>query len=239
MNTTKVNHGKTLMVAHRGCSALERENTNAAFVAAGNRSHWGIETDVHRTGDGQFVVIHDDRTGRVCAVDLPVETTSFERLRSLTLTDLNGRTDRADLRIPTLREYVATCKKYEKTGVLELKSRFTDDEIAGIIDVIRGEDYLGGIVFIAFDIENLIKVRAQLPGHPCQLLTGRYDAKLLATLKERALDLDIEYHALTEEALSALHEAGVRVNVWTVDDPAAAETFVKWGVDYITSNCLE
>ena len=43
---------KPRMVAHRGTSGLELENTNSAFVAAGNRSYFGIETDVHRTADG-------------------------------------------------------------------------------------------------------------------------------------------------------------------------------------------
>ena len=43
------------MVAHRGVSKLERENTMPAFVAAGNRSYYGIETDIHITRDGRFI----------------------------------------------------------------------------------------------------------------------------------------------------------------------------------------
>ena len=58
MNTIKLNcENKPLMVAHRGCSGLERENTNAAFVAAGNRSYWGIETDVHKTVEDRKSVV--------------------------------------------------------------------------------------------------------------------------------------------------------------------------------------
>ena len=49
MNTIKVDRKNTLMVAHRGVSGIEKENTCAAFVAAGNRSYYGVETDVHRT----------------------------------------------------------------------------------------------------------------------------------------------------------------------------------------------
>ena len=64
MNTIKIN-GNVKMVAHRGLSGIERENTNPAFVAAGNRSYWGIETDVHKTSDGQFIIIHDETTERV------------------------------------------------------------------------------------------------------------------------------------------------------------------------------
>ena len=56
-NTIKIAHGGVKMIAHRGLSGLERENTAAAFVAAGNRSYYGMETDIHRTKDGRFIVI--------------------------------------------------------------------------------------------------------------------------------------------------------------------------------------
>ena len=59
MNTIRFNH-QIKIIAHRGVSGLERENTCAAFIAAGNRSYYGIETDVHVTKDGKFIVFHDD-----------------------------------------------------------------------------------------------------------------------------------------------------------------------------------
>ena len=34
-------------------------------------------------------------------------------------------------------------------------------------------------------------------------------------------------------------EEGIKVNVWTVDDPARAEELISWGVQFITSNILE
>jgi len=55
MNTIKFASGNVKMVAHRGCSGLEKENTNSAFVAAGSRSYFGIESDVHITADGKYV----------------------------------------------------------------------------------------------------------------------------------------------------------------------------------------
>ena len=61
------------MVAHRGLSGIERENTCAAFVAAGNRSYFGIECDIHRTVDGGYVIIHDHNTERVAIDKLVVE----------------------------------------------------------------------------------------------------------------------------------------------------------------------
>ena len=124
MDTIKVNAGKTLMVAHRGVSGIEKENTHAAFVAAGNRSHYGIETDVHRTIDGKYVCFHDDTTGRVAIDNMVIEESTFDTLRNLLLTDIDGKKGRTDLRIPTLQEYIQICKKYDKIAVLELKTSF-------------------------------------------------------------------------------------------------------------------
>ena len=53
------------------------------------------------------------------------------------------------------------------------------------------------------------------------------------------MGLDIAYPALTEDAVRALHDCGVEVNCWTVDNPEDAKRLISWGVDYITSNILE
>ena len=65
MDTIKINKGSTRLIAHRGLSGLETENSIPAFVAAGNRSYYGVETDTHVTRDGRFIILHDDSTGRV------------------------------------------------------------------------------------------------------------------------------------------------------------------------------
>lgn len=50
MDTIKIDRNNVRLIAHRGLIGLEKENTCAAFVAAGNReSIFGIETDVHHT----------------------------------------------------------------------------------------------------------------------------------------------------------------------------------------------
>ena len=109
MNTIRFNH-QIKIIAHRGVSGLERENTCAAFIAAGNRSYYGIETDVHVTKDGKFIVFHDDTTDRLLGIHHVIEETDYETLRSLRLTDLDG-TRRGDLVLPSLEEYIRVCKK--------------------------------------------------------------------------------------------------------------------------------
>ena len=239
MDTIKINAGKTLMVAHRGVSGIEKENTHAAFVAAGNRSHYGIETDVHRTLDGKYVCFHDDTTGRVAIDNLVVEESTFDTLRNLLLTDVDGKKGRTDLRIPTLQEYIQICKKYDKVAVLELKNHFPEEDVIRIIEIIQQEGYLSNVIFISFDFENMLTIRRLLPKQRAQYLTVKYSEELVEQLVNERLDLDILHEALTKENIEYMHARGIVINCWTVDDPARGEELASWGVDFITSNILE
>lgn len=84
-STIKFDNKNTRVTAHRGLSGLERENTATAFVAAGNRNYYGIETDIHRTSDGKFAVIHDGSLARVAGLSVEVEKTPMELLREAVL----------------------------------------------------------------------------------------------------------------------------------------------------------
>lgn len=239
MDSVKINSLNTLMIAHRGLSGIETENTNAAFIAAGNRSYFGIETDVHKTSDGMFVVIHDDVTGRVADRDVSVEGSTYEELRSIGIKSPDGTFGRADMLIPSLREYISTCKRYEKTAVLELKNEFTSEEIKAICDEISEEAYLENVIFISFCFDNLVRLREFYPEQPVQFLIDDYNDDLPELLAERKFDLDIEYKALTKERIDALHAKGVKINCWTCNDKEAGEKLCEYGIDYITSNILE
>ena len=230
---------KPLMIAHRGMSGLEKENTASAFVAAGQRSHFGIETDVHRTADGRFIIIHDDNTKRVAGDEMIVEQTSFETLRSLRLLDTDGVKGRRDLILPSLEEYIGICRKYGKVAVLELKNHFDPEDADKIIEIIRGMDYLDQTIFISFDLPNMIHIRQRLPEQRAQFLVKNIYDGLLDTLLMYRLDLDIDYRGLTAEFVETLHRHELQVNVWTVNTEEDALRMINWGVDFITTNILE
>ena len=239
MNTVKFDKKNTLVVAHRGLSGLETENTNAAFVAAGNRSYYGIETDIHRTLDGRFIVCHDADLRRVVGENIPVEEVTLATALSTVLFDKDGTKGRADLRPSTLENYISICKKYEKHSVLELKSDFTDEEIAKIAQIIKSYDYLENVTFIAFGFENLVKLRKILPNQSAQFLFSEVTDEIIEKVKEYNLDVDVNFKALTEENVKAFHDAGITVNCWTVNTKEDGERLASWGVDYITTNILE
>jgi len=239
MNTIKFEKKNALAVAHRGLSGIERENTNAAFVAAGNRSYYGIETDIRRTADGRFVVCHDSTLKRVGGEEIPVESVSYELLKNVVLFDKDGTKDREDLRPCTLENYISICKKYEKHCVLELKSDFTEEETAKYIDIIKALDYLDCVTFISFKYDNLLKIREIVPTQSVQFLFSKFDEEIFERVRNDKMDVDVAHSELTEELIERFHNAGIVVNCWTVDDKERAEKLASWGVDFITTNILE
>lgn len=231
--------GHTRMIAHRGLSGIERENTLPAFVAAGNRSYFGLECDVHVTRDGKYLVHHDDSTGRVCERDLSLENSTAEALRALRVREAGKERFTDSLKLPFLTEYLAVCARYGKTAVIELKNPMAAEHIGAIVSICEQEYDPDRVIFISFCFENLVEVRKFRPRQAVQFLCCEYGAELLARLKEHGFDLDIAYQALTEENIFELHAAGILVNCWTCDDLRDAERLIAWGADFITTNILE
>lgn len=242
MDTIRIDKGNTKLIAHRGVSGLERENTYPAFVAAGNRTYFGIETDVHLSADGQFVILHDETTARVSLqkTDVHVEESPFSAVENLLLPDLDGSLSRRDIRIPRLADYISICKKYEKVGVLELKNPFAQADIARMVEEIRALGHLDSMIFISFSLANCLALRALLPQATVQWLTDRPLAPdMFGVLAANRLDIDIHYPLVDASLVQRLHGMGRRVNCWTCDKPDAAAALVAMGVDYITTDILE
>lgn len=241
MDTIKFeNKSSVKMIAHRGLSGLERENTCPAFVAAGVKSYYGIETDVHVTLDGRYIIIHDDNLKRVGGgLEMVVEQSLFDDLRAIRLTDRDGVTKRADIFLPTLEEYLSICKKYGKVAVLELKNEMSEQHVIGIANVVREMEMFGQTTFISFARGNLVALRAAYPDADVQWLLGSISDDKLELLISSGMDADVAGSALTKEFIDAMHAAGRVVNAWTVDSLETAAHLRDIGVDMITTNILE
>ena len=101
---------------------------------------------------------------------------------------------------------------------------------------------LEDIIFISFSYQNMIYIRQLAPKAQAQYLCGSktvVDETLIQKLKAYELDVDISYKLLTADTVRLFRENGIKINTWTVDDPAIAEQLAAWGVEYITSNILQ
>lgn len=236
--TKKINKQNTLMIAHRGLSGLEKENTIMAFTAACQLSYYGCECDIHKTKDGKYVVIHDSDTARVAGKSLIIEESNFKDIRKLELLDMDGKPKKI-LQIPTLEEYINTLKRYQKKAIIEFKNSFQKEDVNEVLDKIKELGYLSQCVFISFGIENLIYVLEYQKTLPCQYLMVEPTQEKLDYCFKYHMGIDIYYKFLTKPLIDEFHSRNLLVNCWTVNEIEDGNLLASLGVDFITTNILE
>ena len=252
-NTTRIAAAKMLaclptehevrMIAHKGYWLDTKENTAEAFIAAGKKSYYGIEADTRITADGEFVMIHDGNTNAATNGEtvVTIRETTWEEIQKIRLPGNDGTYD-TEYRIPRVEDYISICKEYGKVPFLELKDGHTKEELQSLIGKIESIGYLSETVFISFSWENCVLLRELLPDAKIMSLIEQDDItdELIEQLVEYDIGLDINQKRLWMKIfVENCHIKGVELGVWTCDDAAAAEKFISWGVDYITTNVLE
>lgn len=228
-------------ISHRGESADAPENTLESFALARQRATDGSECDVHFTHDGKLVVCHDNTTERMGDRILNVELADAEAVRSVNVAG-KFRGKYGTVRIPffaeALREIGPGRKFYIelKNGTPELAEGVKAALAAGPLAPEQ-------TVIISFSYGACVYAKKIMPQYRTLWLAGA-DAgtveELIAKLKAGGLDgVDLQYRVeslTTPAAIKAIHDAGLFMSVWTVDDAEAARKLIAAGVDAITSN---
>lgn len=239
METIKLGKNKPLMIAHRGLSSFEKENTMAAFIAGGNHTYYGMECDIHVTKDNKIVVCHDSNLERVSGVNLVIEESTYEEIQKVELLDCSKEHNWPYLKVPTFEEYLDCCIRYEKVAVIEFKFLFKEEDVYRVLDIVKSRNYLDNCVFISFVYENLLYVRKYDCNINVQFLLANWTDELINRCINDSIDIDIHYSFLNKKRVDYLHENNLKVNVWTVDDPEMGKKLSRMKVDYITTNRLE
>lgn len=211
-----------LVIAHRGASAVEVENSIAAFHAAGRLGADGVELDVHASSDGTLFVHHDETLDGTHHV----AHTPAARIREHRLP--NGES------IPTLSEALVACGPLRVfVEVKSLAPRF-DDDLLGVLD---GGPNPSGYAIHSFDHRIVRRLAERRPTLPCGVLNVSYLVKPLAALQDAlATALWQEYRLVDEALVATVHGAGGVVYAWTADAPELIGRLLATGVDGVCTN---
>jgi glycerophosphoryl diester phosphodiesterase len=225
-----------LIIAHRGASAVETENTVPAFARARADGADGVELDVMTCGTGEVVVFHDDDLTRLGRRPERVANTAFAVLRGVTLA--------SGARIPTLEEVFEACGPDLLVNIeLKVPSRaFTPvaalaDRVATIVERAGAGPRVLVSSFHPLAVRAWMRRQPKIPAgllfeHQSALpLRGAWAAPLL-----RPFALHPESVLCNAARVAAWHRRGYMVNVWTVDDPPAIAACRAMRVDGIITN---
>ena len=238
MTITKIGKPEGVkMVSHAG-NGMECQNTAAGFIAAGNHSYFGIETDLRFTGDGHFVCHHNNELYTPDGKLILIEESDLETVCSVPISYGQDRA-RRDMRVPTLEDYLEICKRYGKVCVLELKSKFSKPQVEAVIEIIRQYDYLDRIIYISFYEECLDFVREILPDAEVQMLLSEVDKQTAEHFAAKKMDIDMLVWNTNKIIVDYCHSLGIKVGCWTCDTVELAQIPLNAGCDFITTNTLE
>lgn len=234
-----------LVVAHRGASAEESENTLRAFTSAVELGADAVEFDVRMSADGRAVVVHDPAVDRTTDGHGLVRDLTLAELKRLRVRSSGGETEE----IPTLDETLALLSGRVAIDV-EIKNipgePDYDPDRQVVVDAtlraLDGMSFSGAVLISSFNPAAIAHSRSSSPDVPTGLLAVQAmpvaDALRLAIEGGHGWVLPAATSVLEggEDLVSAAHGAGLRLGTWIVDDPDAAARLTAWGLDAVATN---
>lgn len=224
----------TMYIAHRGYSSANLDNSEQAFLDAGALDFYGIETDVKVTKDGAFICSHDD-----VAVfeDGSMLTIKNSTLKELTAKKLKGAKTETDY-LCTFERYLEICKEYNKVAIIEFKTKFTNEQIEEIFEIVNTVYTFEKAEVIDFDFDQIKRAKQINDSVQYQYLISFPNFINIDYALKNGINLSFDKTVLKifPNYIKQAHKNGLKVGVWTVNDKQEIANFIDKGVDYVTSD---
>ena len=233
------------IIGHRGAAYDAPENTLASFKTAWAQGADAVELDLWLSEDGRLVVMHDADTKRVGGSTNKIAAQTWDQLQRLDVGAWKSLQFKGE-KIPPLESVLATIPA-GKRAVLEIKcGPEIVPELQRVIQVSGRKP--SELAIISFNFAALREAKRKLPEIEHYFLADyRKDAKtglmpelapLVTRVKAAKLDgLDLHFKWPIDKTFVAdVKRAGLKLVVWTVNDPATARRLSDAGVDGITTD---
>ncbi len=243
---------RPLVIGHRGYCQIAPENTLPSFKLAMAAGADLVELDYYHSKDGQLIVMHDpdldrttDVTNRWGGRKIKVESKTTAEIQSL---DAGKWFDAqfAGTKVPLLSEALDTI---QNGSVTLIERKGGDPE--SCVKLLRSKHLINKVIVQAFDWEYLRGFHAIEPeqvlgalGPPVKLADGKkpgdqpkeLSAAWLDELAKTGAKAAVWNNKVSKAAVDLAHQRGLRVWIYTINDPAEANRLLDMGVDGIITN---
>jgi glycerophosphoryl diester phosphodiesterase len=235
----------TQIIAHRGASHDAPENTLSAVRLGYEQNADVCELDVRLSKDGKIVVIHDPDTKHTGDIAKKVVAQTLDDLHHQNVGNWGKWKGRGlSERIPRLDEVLPLIPDGRRLFIEIKCGPEILPELGHILQ--RGGKPPGQTVIIGFDYHTMKAAKAKFPDLEVNWLVaspGRINkiARLNQVIEKATsakldgLDLNWRF-PIDRESVARVHDAGLKLYTWTVDDPKIARREADAGVDGITTN---
>ena len=197
------------IIAHRGVTRNDQENTLPAYHQAFSEGADGLEIDVRLSKDEKPIIFHDEDTSRLFDKNLKIKNTIYSELETL---------GNSENRIPLLDE-VLDFLPQNKECFIEIKS---DANTVPFLDKLKIEKK--NITFLSFDKNVVLALKKRFPNklvfqsfHMLQI--ERYGIKkILEFYKNGNSDgLSIDIRGLSNKTIDKILEKKIDLIIWTLN----------------------
>lgn len=233
----------SFVIAHRGASKLAPENTIAALKAAKQANAEWVECDVQLTKDNQCVIFHDTKLNRTTSGRGNLSDITLSALQKL---DAGSWFSSAfkDEKVPTLQTWLQCALTLKLKLNLELKCETKKESILLAESVI---DHLqkywpahSNSIFISSSNQfALMQIQERANTLPLGFISEKiFSEKMAAQLfQSNIISLHQPFKILNADYVEMLHQQGLHVLAYTVNDLIVMEKLKVMGVDGIFSDC--
>ncbi len=259
MSSAKPTPNRPLVIAHRGASEHVPEHTLAAYVQAIDDGADGVEADVRLTADGHLVCVHDRRIDRTSNGEGVLSTLELADLESLDFGSWQQATGAVELpdQVSADQSQVLTLERLLELVVdsprhiqlmVETKhpTRYAGLVERRLVEMLRRFGLDGWVpideaqvTVMSFSEVALRRVRRLAPGVPLVMLMERVPVAYRSGMLPKGVRVagpGLPVVKTHPHYARRVRNAGSRVFVWTVDDPADVELVCGMGVDAIITN---
>ncbi len=237
------------LIAHRGFTPMAPQNSLPAFLEAGRRRFWGIETDVRRTADGHLVCIHDATVDSLYQGSGAVSEMTISELRLMVRKEIEKEYPEQyigggvhcwsaeELCVPMYAQYLQICRSCGAVPFVELK---TDDVVQVMEETVHyfkeEEVVMSSSVFS--HLEWVRKLTNKTFVH--HIFSNEDYRQTLARWGRAGHAYNYQnLDEVPEGLIERDHELGVCVCLRAGDTHEQVRRMVEMGLDYIPTNLMD
>jgi len=217
---------RVLIVAHRGASAYEPENTIRSFDNAFQLGADFVELDVRLSKDGSLVVIHDEAVDRT--------TNGSGLVRDLTLSELKLFDAGKGEKIPTLEEVLELFSEPKHKFFIEIKEPGLEEKL---LENIIGREAEERVVITSFYHTALRKIKRKRKNIKCGVIFASQPINpenLAKDAKASILLPKLQY--VNAEMVRRAHKNNLSIIPWPVNNEGDAKKMIQLDVDGIVTD---
>ncbi len=239
MNTIKIDKYFKGMVANRGLSGIETENTIFSFLAASNRSYFGISCDLAVSKDSKIIISLDDTLLRLGLLNLYIPSFTYEELRKFSLVDRKTSNLDVNIFIPKLSDFLAICKVYRKVAFLNMDNIVKTEQIDTILEEVELLHDLKKTMFISNNKKHINHLLKKVENKSVFFSLDKTSDEAFEFAKNNAINIHMNHSNVSKDFIKNMHLFGLKVSAGIVNDKDIAEKLIRNDVDYVFTDILE